>query len=106
MRHLCPVCGYWDLPRPAQDDLICPCCGTHFGYHDYATTYDELRRKWIAKGAPWFSRALRPPAEWNALKQLTEARMLPFESVGGSREENRTDLRPNTPFSWILAATA
>jgi hypothetical protein len=73
MSNKCPVCGYNQLSRPPQDDTICPCCGTHFGYHDYATSYEELRQRWISSGARWFSRARQQPADWNAMTQLLES---------------------------------
>ena len=81
-KHQCPVCGYGPLmSQPWQDeepsDEICPCCGTQFGYDDFATTdaarqarHDKLRKNWIASGCSWFSRSRRPPAGWNAAEQL------------------------------------
>jgi hypothetical protein len=106
MKYLCPVCGYPELPRAAQDDLICPCCGTHFGYDDYATTYDELRRTWMKKGAPWFSRAQAPPQGWDPIIQLARAGMIPFELGGARGEENRTDLQPEAPLRRITPLAA
>ena len=105
MTFQCPVCGYSELPRPVEDDLICPCCGTHFGYHDYGATYEGLRFNWIERGARWFSRSIRPPHGWNPVKQLADARML--LRVGSDPtpvETNRTDLAPNEMLSWSLAA--
>jgi hypothetical protein len=108
MKHLCPVCGYRDLPRPAREDLICPCCGTHFGYHDYATGHAELRRRWIADGAHWFSRAQAAPPGWDAETQLSEAGLIPYE-VTGTTEESRIDFPADSPAdssnswtSWTL----
>lgn len=104
MTYLCPVCGYRELPRPPQDDLICSCCGTQFGYHDYATEYDDLRRRWLAGGAHWFSHSLMPPPGWNPLIQLAEAGMLASLAASNSKEENQTDAQPNGIFSWGTAA--
>lgn len=73
MTYRCPVCGYKELSQPPRDDTICPCCGTHFGYHDYATSYEELRSRWISKGAQWFSRARQPPPGWDGMMQLWES---------------------------------
>jgi hypothetical protein len=73
MTYKCPVCGYKELSRPPQDDTICPCCGTHFGYHDYATTHEDLRMRWISTGARWFSRARQQPHGWDAMTQLLES---------------------------------
>ena len=66
----CPVCRYDGLATPPyyQDAWgspswdICPCCGTHFGYHDAAAKSDatkraliheRLRQRWIAGGMRW-----------------------------------------------------
>lgn len=104
MSAQCPVCGYAELPRPAQDDLVCACCGTHFGYHDYARSYEELRTDWIARGARWFSRSIRAPSGWDPVKQLADARMLVHvESDVASTETNRTDMTSGTNW-WDLAA--
>ena len=73
MTYQCPVCGYKELSQPPQDDTICPCCGTHFGYHDYATSYEELRSRWISKGALWFSRVRQPLPGWDGMRQLWES---------------------------------
>jgi rubredoxin len=62
MGYRCPVCGYDELPRPPDDYLICPSCGTEFGYDDFADTdlerqrrWNELRKLWFDRGMPWFS---------------------------------------------------
>lgn len=83
----CPVCAYPNLKSPPQDDLICPCCGTQFGYDDFTLSHTELRMRWIANGYPWFSSAT-PPAGWNAVAQLEAA-----------------DLYPRTVYSRQAAAT-
>ncbi len=92
MNYLCPVCGFRQLALPARDDTICPCCGTHFGYHDYATTHEELRRKWVASGAHWFSRARARPPGWDPFEQLIEARMIPFQLAGVMQQEERSSV--------------
>lgn len=108
MKYDCPVCGYPDLSRPPQDDLICACCGTHFGYHDYGTTYEELRAQWIANGARWSVRSIPSPAGWDALCQLSTARMLLVEKGhSATSETSQTDLSSNqTGAAWQLAAAA
>jgi len=70
MSYLCPVCGYDQLSRPPRDYSICPCCGTEFGYDDYATIHEQLRQRWMASGAHWFSHARPAPNGWNPLIQL------------------------------------
>ncbi len=73
MIFTCPVCGYRELPRPAVDDLICPSCGTQFGYDDCSASHVDLRREWIRRGLNWHSRVIPQPRSWNPLVQLTEA---------------------------------
>jgi hypothetical protein len=78
-RGNCPVCGYNDLLEPSHDDTwagsfeICPCCGTQFGYDDATRAHDDLRKVWLASGAPWWSEERQPPFGWNALEQLRKA---------------------------------
>lgn len=69
MKSPCPVCGYL-LSEPACDYNICPSCGTEFEYHDAGRSHAELRQAWIARGAPWSSRHVAPPLNWNPLRQL------------------------------------
>lgn len=80
----CPVCGFaidflpWEGDLPS--DEICPCCGTHFGYDDFAAgkpedrpnKYKELRARWIAAGMTWFSRSEQTPKAWDPKKQLSK----------------------------------
>jgi hypothetical protein len=79
MGHDCPVCGYPKLAESPYDKTgcasfeICPSCGTEFGYHDASKSHDELRRLWLAAGAPWRSRAMAPPTDWSAVNQLRAA---------------------------------
>ena len=72
VRHMnsCPVCGYREMPDPPEDFNICPCCGTEFGYTDAGITYEQLREKWRAHGAPWFSQSIQPPPDWDPRRQL------------------------------------
>ena len=102
MINRCPVCGYNQLSRPPQDDTICPCCGTHFGYHDYATSYETLRLRWISNGARWFSRARQPPAEWNPLTQLL-ASGFAIQLTGGPLDEDNETITPEYDFPFDLA---
>lgn len=76
----CPVCGYDRLRRPPEDYLICACCGTEFGYDDFADTHegrqhrwDQLRQRWIDRGMRWFSPVTQPPPGWDAEEQLLAA---------------------------------
>ena len=66
----CPVCGYNQLLQPPTDHMICPSCGTQFGYDDALATHAELREEWIANGARWWSSRNPPPPEWKPQDQL------------------------------------
>ena len=73
MTYTCPVCGYNGLKRPAQDELICPCCGVQFGYDDFALSHEQIRENWLREGAHWFSHTTLPPLGWTAEGQLLRA---------------------------------
>ncbi len=77
MMYLCPVCGYPKLIAPPADYMICPSCGTEFGYDDFATSYEELRNEWLSRGALWFSRNTPKPEGWSPMSQLGQAGLLP-----------------------------
>lgn len=84
----CPVCGYPDLEEPAFDEfgsatfVICPSCGTEFGYHDATRSHEQLRQCWLANGACWHSRVVPAPAGWSPPDQLAAAGFLPAPLVG------------------------
>ena len=71
--YLCPVCGYDRLEEPPLDHEICPCCGTHFGYHDAYLHPIVLRVRWINAGKPWFDSGTPKPIGWNPDNQLHRA---------------------------------
>lgn len=73
MKYLCPVCGCGELPHAPKDYMICPCCGTEFGYTDFTASHEELRDAWLASGAKWHSRRIHPPEDWSPLRQLIQA---------------------------------
>jgi len=75
MKYACPVCGYGGLYRPPRDYYTCPCCGTEFGYDDYAQDPQELRRRWVVSGAVWFSKTRPAPPGWSAFMQLLNANL-------------------------------
>lgn len=77
MSYECPVCGYLDMPQPANNHSICSCCGTQFELDDFEKSYDELRADWIANGCPWFSRAVPEPSQWRPFVQLALAGFIP-----------------------------
>ena len=96
MNFRCPVCFFNSLPYPPRDYHICPCCGTEFGNDDADFSHAELRRRWIANGAPWFYE--NPPERWNPWIQLINAgveydlpfrvQMQPYQPVGVHGEIN------------------
>jgi hypothetical protein len=79
----CPVCGFAGLSEPPYDEKgcasfdICPSCGTEFGYDDATKSHAELRRLWLAAGAPWKSQTTSQPPNWDVLKQLESAGLKP-----------------------------
>jgi hypothetical protein len=106
MKYLCPVCGFWDLPRPAQDNLICPCCGTQFGYHDFAISHANLRQAWLSNGALWHSRVYPAPDGWDAVSQLARAGLL-AKLIADARPDQttRTDVEV-MPYPWTAEGEA
>ena len=86
---MCPVCYYPEMPYPAQEYNICPCCGTEFENDDRVRTHAQLRAFWIGRGARWFFR--KAPPSWNPWSQLAQAGvMLPYK-VGPSVERAPSD---------------
>ena len=79
---MCPVCGFRGLNEPAYDVKgcasfeICPSCATEFGNHDAKRSHEELRKAWLAVGAPWRSKALSAPLGWDGHEQLKEAGLI------------------------------
>jgi hypothetical protein len=79
--YSCPVCGYANLRRPPEIALICPSCGTQFGYSDsgpepIALIHAGLRAGWIDRGANWHSTVVPKPEYWNPWLQLYQAGFL------------------------------
>lgn len=99
--HECPVCFFQEMPYPANDFNICPCCGTHFELDDAAPTWIEtlnrrrdLGSQWLANGAQFWSNRGAPP-NWNPNRQIA----LLFQSLGlmkyaGSLETRETKSNP------------
>jgi hypothetical protein len=88
MNYTCPVCGYNELELPPADFTICPSCGMEFGYHDATASLEELRQRWIGRGAPWTSQTMPPPLAWNAWVQLwrvTNPERVPDSQVSDTR---------------------
>jgi hypothetical protein len=72
--YTCPVCGFKGLWRPPEDNLICPSCGTQFGYTDANRSWAQLRGQWNKE---WYSPVFPKPLTFNADQQLRE--LLGFE---------------------------
>jgi len=76
--YRCRVCGWrhetppWGLDGKTPYFTHCDCCGNEVGWQDRTP---ELARKtraaWIGRGAPWFSRSMKPEG-WNLERQLEE----------------------------------
>lgn len=83
LTYLCPVCGFTALTEPPYDDfgcptyVICPCCGTEFGYDDSTATHQVLREKWVSLGMHWWNNRQQPPEGWDADAQLRAAQLNP-----------------------------
>lgn len=88
--HGCLVCG-WDFEEPSWAPhplyLICGCCGSESGVEDIdERSAREALLRWVARGAPWFTRSERPYG-WSIVRHL---------AVMGI-EVRRRDLRPYRP---------
>lgn len=70
MEYTCPVCEFDRLRKPPEDYLICPSCGTQFGYSDANRTHEELRQLWIAHGKRWYSSRIPNPYISNTMTDL------------------------------------
>lgn len=74
--YTCPVCGWSKLEESPYDETksssfeICPSCGTEFGYQDATKSHAELRKEWIEKEMPWWSKSIEKPVDWNPQEQL------------------------------------
>ncbi len=68
--YMCPVCGYDRLELPPERHMICPSCGTQFGLDTVLHSIEELRRRWLAAGAAWWSESEVPPQGWNGRLQV------------------------------------
>lgn len=74
---LCQICGLrQELPPWGKDGKspsfeVYDCCGVEFGYEDSSPkAADAYRQAWLARGAPWFHDAAKPPG-WVLEKQLS-----------------------------------
>lgn len=74
--YRCRVCGIlvpeppWGENGKQSSHNICVCCGTEFGYEDgLLEAARKARKKWLAKGAPWFTPRFKPD-DWDLEEQL------------------------------------
>lgn len=102
MTYKCPICGYRSLVSPPENNTICPCCGTEFGYDDAVKSHDNLRNVWINRGAPWFSDKTPKPAGWNPIVQLAIAGFLPIQITGKSLSGNEKPTRLGEPLDYDI----
>ncbi len=105
MNYTCPVCGYNELELPPADFTICPSCGTEFGYHDATASIEELRQRWIKRGAPWTSQAAPPPPDWNPWAQLWRI-ISPERAVDAQASNARLVLEPRPALAAGFFSTA
>ena len=104
---MCPICGYDKLPGPAEDFLICPSCGTEFGYHDAAPTpeaveqrWKMLRDRWLATGPRWHSRLVPKPHDWDPFHQVMREGLALGLTSTATLSETKIDLRIGRR-SWL-----
>lgn len=83
--YICPVCGFDQLQYPPDDGIICPSCGTQFGYTDANVSHDVLLAEWLLHGAHWHSKVIPKPANWNPYEQLYRAGLLELEPSAASQ---------------------
>ena len=94
--YVCPVCSYNRLRYPPEEGgVICPSCGTQFGYTDAGVSHDQLFAEWLEGGALWQSKVVPPPPGWNAFQQLANR-----GRVAESRPITRTEYSP-TGFTQL-----
>ena len=86
MNYICPVCYYNKLTSPAQDDLICPCCGTHFGLDDYAYSNEEIRKAWLKEGSDWCIHQTSRPENWKETTVVPETKLKIVQKTGNKGE--------------------
>jgi len=79
------------MPFPPEDNNICSCCGTEFGYDDIGKTYSQLRDEWVSGGANWFSSYALPPTNWNWFTQLYQAGLISLSFRGTKAEIAQTE---------------
>lgn len=71
-QYICPVCNYPKLDEPPYLDgvatfVICPSCGTEFGYDDVSKTFEQLRKQWKDAGCPWWDGGQVKPEDWEPI---------------------------------------
>ena len=71
VENKCPVCYFPDMDYPPYEGVICPSCGTQFGYDDFRLGCDTdeeawatLRQEWIDGGRQWWSIRRPTPDDW------------------------------------------
>lgn len=99
--YLCPVCGYDGLDLPPDNHTICPSCGTQFGLDTLLHSVDELRLRWLALGARWWSESDVAPPGWDGRRQVQ--RVAPY-SGGGVTDNHEPEVARVVPLaSWSHA---
>jgi len=96
MSYQCPVCGYNEMAQPPENFYICPSCGTEFENDDFEVSHANLRERWLDLGAPWFSKAVPRPNEWNPISQLRAAGFIskPEQTTSGRVKIVQSPIKP------------
>jgi len=103
--YTCPVCGYNRLRFSPDDYTICPSCGTQFGYTDARRSHEQLQAQWLASGAPWHSRVVPRPENWDAAKQVA-AIIQPLKSDSTATNTRDVDLSRARPLVFLQGVAA
>jgi hypothetical protein len=99
--YICPVCGYERLPEAPLNFSICACCGTEFEFDDFATTYAQLRARWVSTGYRWFSPCVTKPLNWDPIAQLNQTQFVGKPNSGWSQASflKATDSPKTKPYA-------
>lgn len=100
--HWCPVCGYDALEAPPENHTICPSCGTQFGLDTTFHTIHELRQRWLAMGALWWSEFDIPPAGWDGHRQVRQVERYSGGSVTDDRDRKAARVVPAAAWSYAV----
>lgn len=99
----CPVCGYDGLGAPPENHTICPSCGTQFGLDTVFHSIHELRQRWLAMGALWWSESDDPPAGWDGRRQVRRVERYSGGSVTDDHDRQTARFVPAAAWSYAVS---